>query len=698
MTKAKRSVPFSVSILTLMALIVVPLALVLLWLGWRAVDKLEQHDGTARLASLDEAVSVFLTNDLHTIVSVGLTLTEVAGFSPQAGPAADDERARHLLATLQQHPALAAAFAGYPDGHFIFVGHMSSFSAVQRAEYGAPEGDPTIVRIIDGEGAARREVWWFQNADGSRSAVREKHNDYDPRTRPWYVESIRLGGPALTEPYRFAQSGEPGISAGIPMRAGGVIGFDFSLDTLSRLLGRYKVTPNSIIMASTSASDVLIESEACAASVDGCLPGDAEVRRALKHAVIEAQTSNLSIAREIEVAGRAYKLIVHRMPRTLGKDFIIGAIVPTAELTMTSHALLEHAAEAAAIAVGLAILAALAVSLLLSRSLARITAKTERIRNLDFSDRVPVVSRIREVLRLSIAVEQMREGLEVFGRYVSKDLVRQIMRSPESTGVGGERRELTVLFSDIEGFSRISETMEPELLTSRLSRYFEALGAPISANRGMIDKYIGDSIMAFWNAPEHDDDHIANACRATLQAAAAGRRLAEKWRAHGRPGFRTRFGLHAGPAVVGNVGARERINYTLVGAVANQASRLEGLNKIYGTEILASGTVAGATADRFVWRHIDRIVAAGTTEMLDIHEPLGERSTEAEHAAFLVQWDAGRAAYLAGCFEAAMVCFRAAAALRSDDRPSRLFMERCAELGRTGLPAGWDGAWHFDKK
>ena len=443
MTKAKRSVPFSVSILTLMALIVVPLAVALLWLGWRAVDKLEQHDGTARLAALDEAVSVFLTNDLHTIVSVGLTLTEVAGFSPQAGSTADDERARHLLAALQQHPALAAAFAGYPDGHFIFVGHMSSFSAEQRAEYGAPEGDPTIVRIIDGEGAARREVWWFQNADGSRSAVREKQNDYDPRTRPWYVESIKLGGPALTEPYRFAQSGEPGISAGIPMRAGGVIGFDFSLDTLSRLLGRYKVTPNSIIMASTSASDVLIELEACAPSADGCLPGDAEVRAALKHAVIE-NPGIQSVDRPRNRGGRprlqadrpshaahARQGLHHRCDRADSRT-----------RPMTSHALLEHAAEAAAIAVGLAILAALAVSLLLSRSLARITAKTERIRNLDFSDRVPVVSRIREVLRLSIAVEQMREGLEVFGRYVSKDLVRQIMRSPESTGVGGERASL----------------------------------------------------------------------------------------------------------------------------------------------------------------------------------------------------------------------------------------------------------------
>src|SRR5882757_3549113 len=129
MTKAKQSVPFSVSILTLMALIVVPLALALLWLGWRAVDKLEQHDGAARLASLDDAVSVFLTNDLHTIVSVGLTLAEVTSFASQAGPAADDDdRGRHLVAVLQQHPVLAAAFAGYPDGHFVFAGHMASFS------------------------------------------------------------------------------------------------------------------------------------------------------------------------------------------------------------------------------------------------------------------------------------------------------------------------------------------------------------------------------------------------------------------------------------------------------------------------------------------------------------------------------------------------------------------------------------------
>jgi adenylate cyclase len=264
--------------------------------------------------------------------------------------------------------------------------------------------------------------------------------------------------------------------------------------------------------------------------------------------------------------------------------------------------------------------------------------------------------------------------------------------------VGGERRELTVLFSDIEGFSRISETMEPELLTSRLSRYFEALGAPISANRGMIDKYIGDSIMAFWNAPETDPEHIANACRSALQAAAAGRALSEKWRERGRPGFRTRFGLHTGPAVVGNVGARERINYTLVGQVANQASRLEGMNKVYGTEILASGEVALPTSELFVWRHIDRVVAVGTTEAHDVYEPMGEMQGRAEHAAFLAAWERARAAYVAGRFDDALAGFRIAAGMREEDAPCHVFIGRCERFQTEGVPSAWDGTWHMDRK
>jgi adenylate cyclase len=697
MSESKRSVPFSITLLTLMALIVLPLAAALLWLGWRAVDHLEQRSVGQRMASLDSAVEGFLTSGLRVVVSVGATLAEAPTFAPEAGHAADPERLRQFVALLGRSPAMAAAYVGYPDGHFVYAGRPETFSVAQRLEFDAPDGPSIILRTIEGEGVARRETWWFEMPDGSRSPVQTRHLDFDPRTRPWYIDALKAGAPVLTEPYSFAQANVVGVSAGVPLRRGGVVGFDFTLNTLSSLIGDYKITPNSVIMIASESGVVFMESEACRIERTECLPGEDEVRAAMRREIAQS-TGGQRVERDAIMAGRDYRLLVHSMPPTIGRRFLIAAAVPFVELSADSRLLVRSAAIAAAIAVGLAALGALLAALLLSRSISRIAGKTERIRSLDFSDRTPIDSRITEIVRLSQSVERMREGLEVFGRYVSKNLVHQIMRSPETAGVGGTRREITVMFTDIEGFSRLSETMEPELLTDRLSRYFDALGTAISANRGMIDKYIGDSIMAFWNAPEPDPDHIANACRAALQACAASNQLSGKWRSRGRPGFRTRFGLHTGLAVVGNVGARERINYTLVGAVANQASRLEGLNKIYGTEILASGEVARATADRFVWRRVDRIVAAGTTEQHDIHEPLGEIAGASDHTELLAKWQAASDAYKEGRFEVALAGFRAAASLRSDDGPSRVFIERCAAFLKEGTPQGWDGTWHFDRK
>lgn len=695
MKSIRRSVPFSITLLTLMALIVVPLAWALLWLGWQSVGSLEQRNADQRVIALESAVERFMTEGLRVVVSVGQTLADGPSFNATDNPLIDEERRRQLVAMLSRHEAVQAGFVGYDDGNFIYAGRLGSFSVAQRLEFDAPDGEAIIVRIItDGQ-----ESWWFYAPDGSHGPAKTRLTDFDPRTRPWYVDAMKVQGAILTDPYRFAQTGDIGISAGIPLHNGhGVVGFDFTLSTLSQLLTNYKITGNSVIMIGTAQGSVDIQSEPCVPQSPDCLPGDSAVRERLRQSSRDALTSGDRIDRVTEIAGRSYRIISHRMRETLGQRFVIAVAVPIAELAADSRTLLERAALAAGVAVLLAILAALAASLLVSRSIARIAAKTERIRQLDFSDRVLVRSRITEIVRLSDAVERMREGLEIFGRYVSKDLVHQIMRSPATSGVGGTRREVTVMFTDIEGFSRISETMEPELLTSRLSRYFEALGSAISANHGMIDKYIGDSIMAFWNAPEPDPDHIANACRGALQAAAAGRALAEKWRELGRPGFRTRFGLHTGLAIVGNVGARERINYTLVGQVANQASRLEGMNKVYGTEILASGEIAQATAGLFVWRHIDRVVAVGTTEAHEIYQPLGEAAGLPGHRDFLATWDKAREAYVAGRFAEALAGFRAAAQQWRDDTACGVFIRRCEAFLRDGTPAGWDGTWHMDRK
>jgi len=697
MNGSRRSIPFHVTLLTLMVLIVLPLAAALLWLGWRAVDQLEERSVRHRMAALDSAVEGFLTSGLRVVVAVGSTLAETQAFAP-GSTVADEERLRQFAVIVGRYPAMAAIYVGYEDGRFLYVGRTDTLSISQRLEFDAPDAPSLLMREVAAGEGMRRESWWFQLADGSHTPVQTRMVDFDPRARPWYVDAMRVKGAVLTEPYSFAQAKVVGVSAGMPLRQGGVIGFDFTLDTLSRLIGDYRFTANSVIMVASDTGTVFMESEACRIEGGKCLPGEDDVRAAMRAAITRAVGGGERIERDVALAGRDYRLLVHHMPPALGRRYMVAAAVPIVELSVDSQTLLERAALAAAVAVALAILGVLFASFVLSRSMSRIAAKTERIRDLDFSDRTRVESRITEIVRLSDSVERMREGLEVFGRYVSKNLVHQIMRSPETAGVGGRRREITVMFTDIEGFSRISETMQPELLTSRLSRYFDALGSAILANRGTIDKYIGDGIMAFWNAPEPDPDHVANACRSALQAAAAGRQLSEKWHQLGRPGFRTRFGLHTGLAVVGNVGAREHINYTLVGAVANQASRLEGLNKMYHTEILASGEVAGATADRFVWRQIDRIVAAGTTEEHEIHEPMGELDVAAQHAEFLDRWRAGREAYTAGRFDEALAAFRAATALRPDDGPCGVFIGRCTDFLRNGPPEGWNGIWHFDSK
>ena len=258
----------------------------------------------------------------------------------------------------------------------------------------------------------------------------------------------------LTEPYSFAQAKVVGVSAGMPLRQGGVIGFDFTLDTLSRLIGDYRFTPNSIIMVASDTGIVFMESEACRVEGGTCLSGEDDVRAAMRAAITRAVGGGDRIEQDVSLGGRDYRLLVHHMPPAFGRRYMVAAAVPIVELAVDSRTLLERAALAAAIAVALAIFGVLLASIVLSRSISRIAAKTERIRDLDFSDRTKVQSRISEIVRLSDSVERMREGLEVCRPLRVKNLVHQIMRSPETAGVGGRRRDVTVMFTDIEGFSR----------------------------------------------------------------------------------------------------------------------------------------------------------------------------------------------------------------------------------------------------
>ena len=699
--------PFSISLVTLMLVVVGLLSAALLLLGWQTASTLEEANIDLRMSALDESVTGWLSSNIRSTVDVQHALAVTPAFARRAGPAdaaADGvEVRRQLSLLLSHHPGMAAAYAGYADGSFEYAGQIAELPNGLRLEMNVPREAVLFARALPAGEGVRTERWFFLTADGSPISEASRSLDFDPRTRPWYKEANDTTRSIMTEPYAFAVSGTQGVSVATQIgQHQGVIAFDFTLEALSQYVAEHKPARNAIVMVATAAGNILADSSNCrardAARNPSCVPADPAMRDRLRRDLADvSRHSDRRLDVRLRVGDTDWEVLIDPMPAVFNERFFVAAAVPIAEITAQSRRLLLVSGATAAVAILMAVLAVLAGAVLLSRAIGRIALKTDSIRDLNFADRTPIVSRIREIQQLSDAVERLRDGLEIFGRYVAKNLVRQIMRSPETAGVGGEQRQVTVMFSDIESFSRISQGLSPQVLTGRLSRYFDALTAPISASHGTIDKFIGDSIMAFWNAPELDEHHVEHACRAALRAAAASQKLVEKWQRRDRPVFRTRFGLHTGLAVIGNVGARDRINYTLVGTIVNQASRIEGLNKVYGTHILASGEVVALTRELFTWRFIERVIPAGTDDPIAIFELASEGRGDAADP-FLAVWDRAQAAYVKGAFAEASGLFAEAAALRPGDGPAKVLLGRCRQWADTPPSTSWDGTWRFETK
>lgn len=361
----------------------------------------------------------------------------------------------------------------------------------------------------------------------------------------------------------------------------------------------------------------------------------------------------------------------------------------------------------AAIAAVLSIAAAAWMGQRIAAPLGVLTRQAEALRELDISVPAQPPSGVAEVERLGAAMRQMKQALGLFGIYVPRDLVRQIVSRSAEVKLGGERRPISVMFTDVQNFTTIAEGQDPEELMRITSAYFEELTGELLRNHATIDKYIGDAVMALWNAPRRDLAHAMHACSGTLRARHVTEQLAQQFRARGWPALHTRFGLHSGWAVVGNVGSSDRMSYTAIGNVVNLASRLEGLNKFYGTQILVSEATQRGAGHAFVFRPVDLVVPKGAREPIEIHELVG-LSTAHDPAdaplladpaivAGLPAWKDMILAYRAGQFAAAEAALRRAARPEGDPLAAT-YAERLARLRAEPPGPDWTPAMHFDEK
>jgi adenylate cyclase len=281
----------------------------------------------------------------------------------------------------------------------------------------------------------------------------------------------------------------------------------------------------------------------------------------------------------------------------------------------------------------------------MARSMRELARQTDEIQRFQIADRPRLRSMIDEIDELGRSVFTMRTVVRNFSSFIPRQIVRQLIESGASLELGGSRREITVLFTDVADFTAKTEKADPSQVMIFTSRYFAALSEEIMSHQGTVDKFIGDAVMAFWNAPADDPDHVSNACKAVLGCVRRNAELNTSFRSEGWPPYTTRFGLHVGDAVVGNVGSSDRMNYTALGATINLTARLEGLNKNYGTQILASADVKARAESSFVFRSVDEIKPKGFAEAVAIYELRGDRAGDgSSELVFCRRWDAVYAA------------------------------------------------------
>lgn len=348
------------------------------------------------------------------------------------------------------------------------------------------------------------------------------------------------------------------------------------------------------------------------------------------------------------------------------------------------------------------ILVAGALSLLLSRrvsaSLGSIAEETRDIGQFELTPKQPVVSRIEEISTLANAVEEMKTSLRSFKKYVPSELVRELLQSGEEAELGGARKDLTVYFSDIVGFTSISEKLPPEKLVKLLSEYLQEMTAEVLKSGGTVDKYIGDAIMAFWGAPRPRKFHAKDACRTALANQLRLAELREHWERTGLPPLRARIGLHTGNAMVGNFGSPNRLDYTAIGDTVNVASRLEGLNRIYGTEILISETTAEAVAEEFLTRPLDKVAVKGREQGMSVYELVCARDHADDITTDWIQeYSEGMDRYFKQDWATAIRAFESVLSMKPEDPASGLMIERCRLYQQTPPAADWNGVFHAPK-
>ena len=541
---------------------------------------------------------------------------------------------------------------------------------------------------------------------------------YDPRKRIWYKSAVAQRKTIWTPVYLFATESIPGFTSAVPIYTNngnlmGISSIDIAVDGLSMYLGTIRPTPgtkiiivdkteNLVAIQATDKADLqkLFETttDEKGNTVNNIRTINTHPDLTDRYLLTEAVSLGTGI-HTIKYNGEKYKTVLTPLTIGNGLELSIGIIIPENDIVGNVRNNLIYVTFFSIAALVLILLGSSFLSSAISDPMQKLSHEMSKIKEFDLDSDVHIVTPISEIINMNESFEGMRKGLKNFKRYVPSDLVAKLMNEEVDAGIGGEKRELTMFFSDIANFTSISEGMDPEGLVADLCIYFEKVSRSILGNHGTIDKYIGDSVMSFWGAPIFSENHAEMACLSAVLIQDELRTTFHKWDNEGKTPFYTRIGIHTGEVIVGNMGYDERLNYTVIGDSVNLASRLEGVNKIYGTKILVSQDTWKQCSDKFEFRRIDLISVLGRKEGIYIYELYSEKNNiEKPLRKIFDYYETGLAYYFEKNWEEAIKYFNTVIKYRSTDGPSKLMRERCIKFKKNPPPDDWTGIHALDIK
>jgi len=303
----------------------------------------------------------------------------------------------------------------------------------------------------------------------------------------------------------------------------------------------------------------------------------------------------------------------------------------------------------------------------------------------------------------SLTEEREKQRIKgIFSKYVSKDLVKELLVNPKLLELGGEERVMTAFFTDLEGFTRIAEKMAPKQLVNFLNNYLAEMTDILFRYDGTLDKYEGDAIIAFFGAPIYFEDHALKACYTALDMQKRLAELREEWEKEGKPKLYMRIGLNTGSMVVGNMGSNIRFDYTMLGDAVNLSARLEGGCKQYGIYTLIGESTYQDIKDKILCRFVDCIKVMGKTKAINVYELICRKSDpqnkDEKFKEFLETYNSGIEFYHKQEWEKALIYFTKCLQLYPNDRPSITYIDRCEEFAENPPDVDWDGSYKLEFK